>query len=275
MSPSSRFRRWGRTFSTMRHGCAVHEMNSRSKSWDFHRDAWSGCRRRLWSLARVRAGRGKTVPDFFKSILLVAWCELRGHVDEGTGIGVFEHPQRAIGAFFHVADTVADVPALGGLGAAVSIEDDAVQRFCLHAADEAVAVPLREGLRAAVEHQVAGRDHGYPIDDRLSEVGPGVVTGNGHAVVVHAIRDERPAVILALLDQVQLVAAARAVLDFPKLARGRKRHAVGRADAAGPGFRWRPVGAVEGVGADDFGGLGDFGVAGGSEERRVGKECRS
>ena len=34
---------------------------------------------------------------------------------------------------------------------------------CVQAGDEAVAVPLRERLRAAVEHQIARRDHRYPI----------------------------------------------------------------------------------------------------------------
>src|SRR5256885_7585090 len=37
--------------------------------------------------------------------------------------------------------------------------------------------------------------------------------------------------ILTLLDQVQLIAAARAVLEFPQFACGRKRHAIGRAVA--------------------------------------------
>ena len=36
-------------------------------------------------------------------------------MDQGAGIGVFQHPQRAIGALFHIADAVAHIPALGGL----------------------------------------------------------------------------------------------------------------------------------------------------------------
>ena len=32
MSPGSRLKCWGRTPSTMRHGCAAHEMSSRSES---------------------------------------------------------------------------------------------------------------------------------------------------------------------------------------------------------------------------------------------------
>ena len=47
-------------------------------------------------------------------------------------------------------------------------------RLGLHAADEAVAVPLREGLGAAIEHEIAGRDHRDPVDRRFRQVGPGV-----------------------------------------------------------------------------------------------------
>src|SRR5580692_8318420 len=39
------------------------------------------------------------------------------HVDQNTGIGAFQHPQRAAGAFFRIADTGARIPALGGFGA--------------------------------------------------------------------------------------------------------------------------------------------------------------
>ena len=83
------------------------------------------------------------------------------------------------------------------------------------AADEAAAVPLGEGLIAAVEHQVAGRDYGHPIEHGLGELGPGVVTGDGDLVIVHAVGDHRPAVVLSFLDQVQFVAAARAMLHLP------------------------------------------------------------
>ena len=49
-------------------------------------------------------------------------------MDQGAGIGVFQHPQRAIGAFFHIADAVAHIPALGGFGAAMAVKDDADER---------------------------------------------------------------------------------------------------------------------------------------------------
>ena len=136
-------------------------------------------------------------------------------MDQGAGIGVFQHPQRAIGPLFHIADAFAHIPALGGFRAAVAVKDDAVERHGRHAADEAAAIPLRENLSAVVEHQIAGRDHRHPIEHRLRQVGPRVGLGNGHAVVVLTIGHERPAVILALLDQVQFVPAGRAMLDLP------------------------------------------------------------
>jgi hypothetical protein len=65
-------------------------------------------------------------------------------MDQGAGIGIFQHPQRTIGAFFNIADAVVDIPALGGFGASMTVKNDAVERFGPQAADEAVAVPLRE-----------------------------------------------------------------------------------------------------------------------------------
>src|SRR5437867_12960686 len=63
----------------------------------------------------------------------VSLCSLRVrrlgcHMEQGAGIGVFQHPQRAIGGFFHIADAVAHTPALGGFGAAMAVKDNAVER---------------------------------------------------------------------------------------------------------------------------------------------------
>jgi hypothetical protein len=35
-------------------------------------------------------------------------------MDQGTGTGVFQHPKRTIGAFFHIPETFAHIPAFGG-----------------------------------------------------------------------------------------------------------------------------------------------------------------
>ena len=49
-------------------------------------------------------------------------------MDQGAGRGVFQHPQRTIGAFFHIADTLAYIPALRGFGAAMAVKYDAGER---------------------------------------------------------------------------------------------------------------------------------------------------
>ena len=49
-------------------------------------------------------------------------------MDQGAGIGVFQHPQRTIVALFHIADAVAYIPTLGGFGAAMAVKDNAGER---------------------------------------------------------------------------------------------------------------------------------------------------
>ena len=82
--------------------------------------------------------------------------------------------------------------------------------------------------RTVVEREVARRDDRVPVDHRLRQIRPRVGTRDRHTVVVVRIRDERPAVVLARLDQIQLVAAAGSVLELPtgaRLARTRVRTA--------------------------------------------------
>ena len=138
---------------------------------------------------------------------------------------------------------------------------DAVQRHGRHAAHQARAIPLREH-RAFVEDQVARRDDGRPIDHGLGQVGARVGAGDRHAVIVGGVGHQRPAVILALLDQVQLVAALGAMLDFPQASIGREGQAIGRAMAGAPGLGRRQVRSRESIGAHHRRGLGRFGIGG-------------
>src|SRR6185436_15996065 len=82
---------------------------------------------------------------------------------------------------------------------------------------------------------------------------------------------ERPAVIFPLLDQVQLVATAWAVLDLPELAGRRERQAVGGPNAGGPGFRGGLIAVGEGICADRLRGLGRFGVLRRIDQRNGGR----
>src|ERR1019366_276643 len=70
-----------------------------------------------------------------------------------------------------------------------------------------------------------------------------------------------PTVIVARLDQVELVAAFRPVLEFPQPAVGREHQAVGRAMSGGPGFRRGEVRPGKRVGAYHWRGLGELCVA--------------
>src|SRR6185295_1801770 len=102
---------------------------------------------------------------------------------------------------------------------AFSVKDDARERMARQAADDGAPVPLREGFRTAIEHQVARGDDRIPIENRFRELGPAVGRGDGNLVVVHPVGDEGPAVVLALLDEVQFVTTARTVFDLPELTR--------------------------------------------------------
>ena len=68
---------------------------------------------------------GRSTPFFFAR--LTRSDRVGRHMDQRAGIPVFQHPQRAIGALFHVADSVSHIPALGGLGAAMAVKDDPVE----------------------------------------------------------------------------------------------------------------------------------------------------
>ena len=59
-------------------------------------------------------------------------------MDQGAGVGVFEHPQRAVGAFCHIANALTHTPAFGHFGAAMAVEDDAVERRGAQAANKAL-----------------------------------------------------------------------------------------------------------------------------------------
>src|ERR1043166_7552088 len=85
--------------------------------------------------------KGRIAPALWFLVRLMRNDHLGCQMDQRAGTGVFQHPQRAIRGFFHIADAGADIPALGGFGAAMAVKDDAVERRGSHAADEAVAIP--------------------------------------------------------------------------------------------------------------------------------------
>ncbi|MDT7817128.1 MAG: hypothetical protein QOJ42_7044 [Acidobacteriaceae bacterium] len=97
----------------------------------------------------------KHFPSYLGSFPSVAF--LWSDAEHAACPGILEHPKRAIGPHFHVADSVADIPAFGRLGPALTVEDDAVERLAAQAAHQGGALPLREH-RAVIEDEVAWRD---------------------------------------------------------------------------------------------------------------------
>src|SRR5215208_4102839 len=128
---------------------------------------------------------------------------------------VGDEPQRAVGALPHVADTFAETlqqPFL--VTDLVAIDIETHQEAWHQGADEQATLPFREQL-ARVERHAGGRDRRHPVFNRLLHAGLLRARVNFGAAVVDAVTDHRPAVILAFVDDVDLVAAARTVLMLP------------------------------------------------------------
>ena len=88
-----------------------------------------------------------------------------------------------------------------------------------HRADEHVALPLRE-LAARVERHPRDRDRGRPVDDRILEALARETLRLPWAWIRAAEAHERPAVVCAGFQHVDLVAAVRSVLVLPDRAGG-------------------------------------------------------
>src|SRR5437868_2306375 len=94
-------------------------------------------------------------------------------------------------------------------------EGEAIEHHAGQATYQDASPPLRKQI-PVIESEARGRDYGVPIihglfhtlfvRDTLADSG---------ARIVNAVGDDRPSVILAPLDDVQLVAAAGPVLGFP------------------------------------------------------------
>ena len=98
--------------------------------------------------------------------------------------------------------------------------------------------PSRPGTGRRVERHAGRRDRRHPVLDRLLHAGLVRALVDLGAAIVDAVADHRPAVVLAGLRNVDLVAAARAVLVLPQFAGLRmQRRALRVAVAVAPDFR--------------------------------------
>ena len=133
------------------------------------------------------------------------------------------HVQQAVGALRHVAHALPqiDEQRLAAQLLHLLVEQDAVELARARdlagaqAADEHVALPLRQ-LVARVEREARDRDRRRPVDDRRLEAFVRRQLRLPRAGVGAAVAHERPAVVLAGADDVELVAAVRAVLALPE-----------------------------------------------------------
>ena len=62
--------------------------------------------------------RAESLRAFLPLVHLMRRHRFRCHMDQGAGIRVFQHPQRAIGTLFHIANALAHIPALQSCAAA-------------------------------------------------------------------------------------------------------------------------------------------------------------
>ena len=142
---------------------------------------------------------------------------------------VRRHVQQAIRSLLHVADPLVELGQQRDVTHRQSplVEDDALQLGGGHPADEQAPLPRRKRV-ARIEGHAAGRDDGVPVEQRLLHAGRAGLgqfrarpagADRGFPGVRAAVRDDRPAVVPARPDDVELVAALRAVLHLPELAR--------------------------------------------------------
>src|SRR5690606_41818989 len=100
-------------------------------------------------------------------------------------------------------------------------------------AHQQIAPPAGEGV-PPVEGNGRGGDGGHPAQYRELPAGHGGRQGRRLVVVAVSPADERPAVVVAGEDAVELVAAPGAVLRGPEIARGIEGDAEGRPVAEAP-----------------------------------------
>src|SRR5918995_2473982 len=151
---------------------------------------------------------------------LIGWILLaRGDFPELAVTLIGNDVQRPIRTLPHVAYSL--VPVLEQVLLAsdpVVLQRETHQLGVPHAADEHAALPGGERI-TSVELHPRWRDHRVPVIDRLL----GAFLGGDGALdcltgVLLTIRYQRPAVVLPLLHQVQLVPAFGTMLDLPQAA---------------------------------------------------------
>src|SRR5262249_24469944 len=172
------------------------------------------------------------------------WGEAGGPAPGAVGGG----PQRAVRPVANIADAFTQpLQEALLLDHLVAVELQPHQKLADQRTDEEVAAPGRQQI-AGIERHPGRGDRGHPVFERMLHALLVRALVDLGADVVDAVADHWPAVILALLDEVDLVAAARPMFVLAQLSgQGVEREALGIAVAVAPdlGLGGRP--ADEGI----------------------------
>ena len=157
-----------------------------------------------------------------------------------------------------------------------SLQAEARQLLARQPAHEHRAPPLCEAV-ARVDHQSRRGDRGHPVvHGRLHPLALGAHVDPRSAPVVDPVAHDRPAVVPARQDQVDLVSALRAVLVEPEVAGlGMEREALRVAVAVAVDVLERALGSDERIVGGDAPVVvqaHDHAVVGGEVLRRVGRQ---
>src|SRR5262245_13147550 len=166
-------------------------------------------------------------------------CLRRREAENPPRPAVGGEPQRSVRPLAHVADAFAQLLQQALLlNHLVAVNFEPHQGLAGQRADKEVAAPRREQI-AGQERHARRCDRRHPVPQRLLHSRLVRALVDLGAAVVDAVADHRPTVILALLDNVDLVAAARAVFVLPQLACGGvQRETLRIAMAVAPDFRF-------------------------------------
>src|SRR5690606_1009851 len=170
---------------------------------------------------------------------------------------------RAIRTFSDITNSKAQAFKQAFLaGDAVALDRQAHQRGGRQAADKDVALPIRKRV-ALIEDHARWCDHRRPGVDRINHAFLLLdAFADGGAIIIYTKRHNRPSVIGARLDNIQLIAALGPMFNLPKNAGlGIDRGSLNVAVAVGPDLRKRAIlidkrivvgNRTVGIDADDF-----------------------
>ena len=138
---------------------------------------------------------------------------LRNQAQDGAGI-IEYNVNSVVGTANDIADATGIFENDFFVHDAVILNIQQADVLVLQCTHQQFVVPLGEQV-AMIEIQTAGGGGGAPVENGLLHALLANDIGDGGVVVVNAVGDDRPAIVLPGLDQVDLVAALGAMFGFP------------------------------------------------------------